>query len=162
VTDAVVVELEPHEVYAAIVAGAGRRFRGIALKRSSTLDPPSRTWGADVQAVGAEVALAKHLDRFWIDSPLPDPAGDVGSASPRVHVLHTELETGRLILRAGDDDDGVFVLVVGKLPSFRLAGWITAREGKTDAFRVDDVGNGRPGCWMVPQSALRPVGELRR
>lgn len=163
------VELERHEIAAAIRGGTGRHLRSSELGRNRQqhgLVADSgfnwKRWYADVLAFAAEIAAAKAFDRYWHDSPELDYDGDIGSLAPKIHVRHTCHEAGRLILRPVDSEDSAFVLVVGTVPVFRVVGWISSDEGMTDEFWVLDLGNDRPPCWMVPQAALRPIEELRR
>lgn len=157
----VVVTLALHEIAAAISAGTGRHLRAIQNRRVPVAGFGNRgrfdwkVWYADVEAVAAEIAVARSLDRYWIDSPLLDRDGDVGP----LQVRHTTREDGQLIIRPGDDNDASFILCVGRLPSFRVVGWAVARECKHDAHWYDD--NGRPGCWMLPQAELHDLEELR-
>jgi hypothetical protein len=157
VSEGVVVTLTESEALLAAYSGTHRRLRAIFRGRQHRHGRGERDeWQYDVQACAAELAVAKALDRFWSDSPAPDYGGDVGT----LHVRHTLREGGRLILRPNDPDDAVFVLVTGSIPSFRVVGWVTGWEGK--AGTPDDLGNGRPPCWLVPQPALHPIEVLRR
>lgn len=156
----VVVTLTRQEAVQASYGGVHRRLRAIFRGRQARYGRgDGDEWESDVQACAAELAVAKALDRYWADSAELDPDGDVGSLPPHVHVRHTPLAAGRLILRPTDPDDGVFVLVTGELPTFEVVGWLGGREGKVG--EPVDVGNGRPPCWMVPRAALRPIEELR-
>lgn len=140
--------------------GSHRRLRAVFRGRQHRHGrADGDEWEPDVQAAAAEMAAAKALDRFWSDGPDPDPEGDVGSNAPKIHVRHTALDDGRLILRPDDPDEGPFVLVTGSVPAFRVVGWITGGEGRAAGTTFD--GNGRPPCVMVPQSSLRPIEELR-
>jgi hypothetical protein len=157
VSEGVLVTLSRSEALQAAYAGVHRMLRAIFRGRQPRHGRGSGDeWHDDVQACAAEMAVAKALDRFWSDSPAPDYGGDVGE----LHVRHTTREDGRLILRPSDPDEGTFVLVTGSIPAFRVVGWITGRDGK--AGEPHDIPNGRPPCWMVPQSELRPIEELQR
>jgi hypothetical protein len=160
VTEGVTVTLTPSEALQAAYGGVHRRLRAIFRGRQHRYGRgEGDEWESDVQACAAELAAARVLDRFWADSAALDPEGDVGSLPPQIHVRHTPLEHGRLILRP-NDPDGVFVLVVGALPTFRVVGWLTSAEGKVG--EPADLGNGRPPCWAIAQSSLRSVAELQR
>jgi hypothetical protein len=155
VSGGVVVTLSRSEALQASYAGVHRRLRTIFRGRQHRHGRGnSDEWQDDVQACAAELAVAKALDRFWSDSPEPDYS-DVGE----LHVRHTLREDGHLILRPGDPDDGIFVFVTGAIPAFVVHGWTTGRDGM--AGEPDDLRNNRPPCWMVAQTALRPIAELQ-
>ena len=118
----------------------------------SGMDP----WGTVIESRAAEYAVAKTAGTFWIVQALADPRGarDVTGW----HVRSTALPHGSLILHEDDPDDARFVLVVGQIPSLRIAGWIIARDGKTDAYWRGDPGV-RRAAWFVPQPALIPWTE---
>lgn len=122
-------------------------------------DPdPAKIRHADCVAAVAEALVAKTLGRPWLSAGLvpDDPrAGDVAGG---VHVRHTELERGSLILHESDVDELVGVLVVGVDPrALRVAGWITNADGKDARFWRDDV---RHPAYFVPQRELAPIDEL--
>lgn len=156
-----IVELTSSEALIAAYVGSHRRLRAVYRgHRARHGRGDGDEWTADVEAAAAEVAAAKALDRFWTDLAGLDEDGDVGSHAPKIHVRHTTLEYGRLILRPNDPGEGIFVLVIGTVPTFTVVGWITAAEGRAIGERFE--GNGRPPCVMVPQSALHPLEELQR
>lgn len=93
-------------------------------------DDEPETLPMTIDHIGAEQATAKAIGTKWVDSPLPDKQGDIG---PGLQVRHTYRETdGRLILHLPEYDAGdhVFFLVTGRMPTFRVHGWITAQEGR--------------------------------
>lgn len=106
------------------------------------------------------MALAKHLGMYWSDVPRLDYAGDVGG----YQVRWTEHPTGHLLLYDRDADHKVYVLVTGGPLSFRIPGWIVARDGKREEFRDIGVRLGlRDGAYAVPQTLpLHPMEELPR
>jgi hypothetical protein len=104
-----------------------------------------------------EYAVARALNLFW-SGVRSDPfvlRGDVGS----LQVRGTNHRYGHLLLHERDDDDALFVLVIGDSSTiYRLVGWTTGREAKDLKWWSDPTG-GRP-CFMVPQLALRDPEEL--
>ena len=102
----------------------------------------------------AEAAVAQRLgipydgsvNRFH-DRP------DVGAFEVRA----TDRRHGCLILRDNDHPDRPYVLAVGDgvRPVIELRGWLWGWEGRRSEW-LRDPHNRRP-CWMVPQSALRPI-----
>lgn len=106
---------------------------------------------AHIQGAAAEAAVAKWRNVWWAGALNNLRAADVG----RLQVRSTEHPNGCLLLHRTDPDDDVFILAIGKAPTFRLFGWIRAADGKQEKFWRDPKG-GRP-AFFVPQSALRPI-----
>lgn len=155
-----IVELTPQEIRVAVIVGANRNVRAYERGRRHRYGADeARGWSMHTQGAAAEIAVAKAFNRYWTDTPDPDYTGDVGP----YHVRSTKHEEGGLLLHPDDPDDGVFVLVVGEIPVFRLAGWILGREGKRERFWLagGPGGSGRP-CFKVPQRELFPIEELER
>ena len=147
------VTLTPTEVAEAAHEGALRRIRAIFRGRQfpgGWDDKRVRDkWGSDVESAAAEKAFAKGLGLYWAGSPDPDYQGDVCGW----HVRSTDREAGCLIVYLQDPDDARFALVVGEIPSFRIAGWCYGREAKLAEFESGSRLR-RPG-FMVPQGRLR-------
>lgn len=112
--------------------------------------------GRETLGAAAEMVVAKSLDTFYSsgvgtyhDTP------DVGEWEVRA----THMEDGCLILRDNDPDDRKYVLVVGKSPNTRIAGWCTGAEGK-QVWNIRDP-HGERQAWFVKQRDLHEwrVGE---
>ena len=112
-------------------------------------------WGSHIEGAAGELAVAKATNTYWSGALGDYDADDVGKLQIRT-THHTE---GCLILHPDDADDRPFILVIGSLPSFRLAGWIMGRDGKAAKWWRDGIA--RP-AYFVPQADLRPMGELRQ
>jgi hypothetical protein len=105
------------------------------------------------QGAAAEAAVAKYLGRWWSGAINDLKAADVGN----LQVRSTPYQEGSLILhKVKDADDDCFILAVGTAPTFRLAGWIRGRDGKSERFWTEKKNNGRP-AYFVPQEALKPM-----
>jgi hypothetical protein len=78
-------------------------------------------------------------------------------------VRATTRRDGRLIIRDNDHPDRPYVLAVGDPyavePVIELRGWLWGWEARRREWLRDP--HGRRPCWMVPQSALRPVPSVR-
>ena len=149
------VRLSWAEAQIAAFVGCQRRLRGMARQLGEPSGRPSGDlWGLDVEAAGAELAVAKLLDTYWFDSGGPD-RGDVDS----YEVRYSRRFDGDLIIRPGDDDERVFVLVVGAIPVYQVVGYKHARDGKQEAYRWQGDPS-RPPCFKVPRGELNPVGDL--
>lgn len=149
---AVTVELTPLEMELAATAGIMRRIEGRKRGRPEPWGEPPDGWGADIEGAGAEMALAKVLGRYWAGAVVEDPRELDGDVGQRVQVRHTPRRNGCLLLHPTDPDDHAFVLVVGAMPTYRIIGWLYARQGKRESYWRTDTG--RP-AFFVPQGALR-------
>lgn len=109
-----------------------------------------------MQGAAAECALAKYLGIFWSGALGELRAKDVGL----YQVRSTQLLDGRLIMHPTDCDDDVFVLAIGKAPTFRLRGWIRARQGKRQHYWSDPSRKGR-WAFFVPQDVLQEMPPRR-
>ncbi len=69
------------------------------------------------------------------------------------HVRSTPWPNGKLIVRPGDPEDNVYVLVVGSGKEWRVIGTAVGHEAIRPEFWYDE--NRRPGCYMLPQDRLR-------
>lgn len=148
------VELSAEEMRVAASTGVERRLRAIARNRQHRYAwSGDGVWAIDIQAAGAELAVAKVLGRYWADTAAPDTDGDVGTG---VQVRWTRLANGSLLLHPSDPDDHAYVLVTGEMPSFEIPGWCWGRDGKDERFWREHTG--RP-AFFVPQDALRPLPD---
>jgi hypothetical protein len=110
---------------------------------------------SEIQAAGAEMAVAKFLTEPWTASLNPqEPA-----ISPNIHVRTTKCPNGRLKIEKTAADDHIFVLVRGSIPEYFIIGWILGKEGKRPEWldNPDDHG----AAYWIPESALNSVQELK-
>jgi hypothetical protein len=115
--------------------------------------PKTSQWEWDIGGALGEYAVAKALGLPWDERiGLPGP-GDVG----HLEVRTTRWRNGRLILHPEDQDKALFLLVVGEPPTFRLVGWIWARDGKRDDY-WEEGKSGQADAFFVPQQEGRRIG----
>lgn len=144
------------EVIASAVLGALTRIESLVHSRQNSHDYNDEdSWTVDIEGAGAEMAVAKYRNVFWM--------GSIGKFKKEadvsgMEVRSTTLEHGSLIIREGDNDDARFVLVVGKLPYKKIVGWIYGREAKQSKWLR--APNSREPAYFVPQNALRDVDTL--
>lgn len=140
-----------------IVRGRENRARGI--------EKDGNQWTRDVEGALAEIAAAKVLDAFWLGAassagwrePKPD-GGDVARVQVRCRIADPDDLEKRLIVQRRDRDDEAFLLVVGRAPAYRVAGWLPGADAKQPEWLADPGGYGP--AWFVPQHALRPIATL--
>ena len=150
------VHLSWPELRRAAHVGIDRYVRALAQRRTLQHGESPDDWQNHVVGAWGECVIAKTTGHYWpVDNDRPDRgAADVGP----LHVRTAQIATGRLILHDEDDGDAPFILVVlVRLPRFRIVGWCYGRDGKVPGYW--ETFTGRP-AYFVPQSALRPIGEL--
>ena len=74
-------------------------------------------------------------------------------------VRGTKYPTGRLILHPKDNNNHIFILVTGKIPTFELVGWIKGIDGKKNEFWTDPSNTNRY-AYFIPQNKLNSINEL--
>ncbi len=104
----------------------------------------------DIQAAGAEIAVAKALNQYWCGGVNAFRQPDVGL---NIEVRRTKYPKGKLAVRPRDHDDRPFVLVRGAIPEFEVVGWIYGFEAKQDRWKEDPHGEGE--VYMVPDEVLK-------
>lgn len=138
-----------HEVLQAVVVGGQRQIEAKRRGISDAHGYAGDGWGIDIEGAAAEMAYAKGCDRYWL-SVVDDPhllPGDVG----RVQIRSTPRANGCLLLHPDDPDSAMFVLAIGRTPTFEFIGWGNAGDLKRPEYWREDTG--RP-AFFVPQSAL--------
>lgn len=150
-----IVTLTWPEAQVGAFIGCQRQLRALARGRNHRHGyNGADSWTINIEGVAAEFAVAKTLDAFWSDSSDPDYTGDID----HYHVRQTAWQNGGLLLHPDDPDDATFILAVGALPTYRLAGYLLAAEGKRPEFWTEPQ-SGRP-CFKVPQDRLHPFSDL--
>lgn len=160
-----VVTLEWWELELAAAVGVRRQAAALRSHLTNQRHVPEGTglrvpvddlWLNIVGACG-ELAAAKACGVYWDGSV--DTFRRGGDLGPGWQVRTSLRPPGRLLIRPQDRDDDVFILVVGLCPwQLRVAGWITANEGrrvgKTEGY------NGLPPACFVCPGALHPIVDL--
>jgi hypothetical protein len=132
--------------------GAARCAEAQQANRLGRAGCPPNNLEQDIDGAAAEIAFARAI-RVSL------PAMNGPSTGPDVahfHVRSTTRANGQLIVRPGDADENVYVLVIGKGKAWRIIGTATGKEANRREYWFDR--NGRQGCYMVPQSKLRRLG----
>jgi hypothetical protein len=139
------VTLSPREIILAAMIGGIMHAR--ALARGWKDRVYESDWNVHVEAIAAEIAVAKALGIRYRPKLNGFKAPDV----EHLHVRQTAHRDGSLIIRPGDPD-GIYVLVTGRCPTFTVVGWIHSSDAKQPHYwRAPDGG---PGAWFVPQRKL--------
>jgi hypothetical protein len=152
-----IVRLSPWELEIAAAAGVRRRVGALSrglTDRYGAVDGDS--WGQDIEGAAAEMAVAKLLGRYYVPAlhVQTDGEGDVA----QYQVRSTSHENGCLLVKTGDADEDVFILVTGRAPTLNVRGWMKAGDGKRAEWWREVRGR---TAFFVPQSALRPLAKKR-
>lgn len=113
------------------------------------------TFGVENHFLGClgEIAVAKHLGKYWAPNIGVLGAPDVGD----LYVRTCSKVSHCLILHWPDPDDKVFINALVEresLPIVRLRGWLYANDGKQ--WQYWQAGLPRP-AFFVPAGDLRPM-----
>ena len=151
------VRLDNREFFLAAQTGVMRRIQAKQRGEVHVAGADDRDgWRNDIEGACGEMAVCKHLGVYWQGGVgLQRHSGDCHRYEVRTTALR---RTGHLLLRPGDHDDAIFILVVGTAPQFALVGWLYGHEGKQAEYA--QAPNNRTSCYMVPQSALHALAML--
>src|SRR5262245_24470858 len=94
----------------------------------------AKGWQIHLEGACGELAVAKYRGVYW--------DGSVNTFKHGADVMNLHVRTRRehdfaLLIRDDDPDDGVFVLVTGRCPHYRVHGWIRARHAKRAEYLKD-------------------------
>lgn len=146
------ITLQLEDALRAATVGAERRLRSRYAIRRQWVGWEETTFDQDIEGAGAELALARALELHWTGDVAPHQhAPDVGP----FHVRQTAHRNGHLPIHEDDPATAPFVLVVGRMPWYRIVGWILADDGRAIAGERKCLHpKGRP-AWWVPADRLR-------
>jgi hypothetical protein len=139
------------EILQAAFVGAMRQVENIrdAPERGHG-DDGMNDWQKNIEGALGEMAVASYLNLYWRgkgDKKSPDVGGKCDVRTTTSHNFH-------LRLHPTDIDDRPYWLVTGKNGSYRIHGWLLAKDGKKPEYWSELPGHpGRP-AFFVPQSAL--------
>lgn len=156
----IIVTLTWSEVLFAAQAAAMRRVQGMKHSLAQCHGGGPRAdalWQIDAISCLGEMALAKHLDRFWSATIGDVTSADVGTF---YQVRATEWANGRLILHPEDKDDQPYVLARVRENIVTLVGWVYARDGKRQDYWSAPPTNPDRLAFFVPNGALHDMTEI--
>lgn len=148
------VTLEWFEVSRAALVGVSRNVEAMRKGCVNRLQI-SDEWSAHILGALGEAAFAKATNRYWSGSVNTFKAADVGE---NIQIRTRSKHSYDLIVRDGDRDDDVYVLVTGGPTEFTLHGWMRCGDAKQKKFKANYGNYGE--AYFVPKSALRPIDPL--
>ena len=141
------VELSPAEVAIAKFIGQQRNRLSSATKINTRCDPTQADDEMNIEAVGAELAVAKYLNLYPDLSPtagtLPDY--DLLWKDRRIDVKRNHKADGDLLVRKLNSEV-LYVLACGALPSYSIIGWLRGYEIPLKGNWIDLIYG---ACWRV-------------
>jgi hypothetical protein len=107
------------------------------------------------ESITAELIVARY---FGLDYDARQNNGkhhaDVGQG---LEIKWTKYESGHLIIYPNDRDNDVAIMVVGKSPTYRIAGWIPVQFAKRAKYK-----HRSQDSWWIEQHNLFPIEDLVR
>jgi hypothetical protein len=152
-SEIIVVTLDNGAIAAAYAIGTLRHVVSVALKQPDKhgLKPQAAPTKHIIGAAG-EIAVAKHLDKYWPASVCTYKGPDLGE---KIQVRTRSAHWAELTIRKDDDPQHAFVLVTcEELPEMHIRGFLWGHEVQEEWFRSP---NDRPPAYFVPQEAIRPM-----
>ena len=143
------------ELTHAAYVGVARRVVSLRQKNNQNKHALRSDWATDIDGAAAECAFSKWSGMYWEPSVNTFKAPDVG----HIQVRSTNHDAGHLIVRDNDSANEMFVLMVGKYASWRLAGWMFGMDAKVGRYWRKGE-NGEASAFWVPQPDLNPMSDL--
>jgi hypothetical protein len=107
------------------------------------------------ESFAAEWAVADYLGLPY--EPKQSIAKESADVGHNIEIKWTKYDEGQLIIYETDRNTDIAVLVTGRSPSFRIAGWIPVANAKKDRYRH----RSQP-TWWVTQGNLQPIENFNR
>jgi len=148
------VTLSWNEVHMAATVGILRNIQALKQDRPQCHGAKDEEmWRYHIEGASGEMAFAKAMNIHWEAHSNVFKVPDIGTSIQ----IRTRSNRGwDLIVRDGDKDDEVFVLVVGEIPNYTIVGWITGADAKQKKWYKDMGGRSKP-AYFVPQSELKDI-----
>lgn len=150
------VNLEWFEVSRAALVGVSRNVEALRKGLQNARPTNESEWSIHILGALGECAFAKAMGRYWSGSVNTFKAGgDVGLIQVRTRSKHHY----DLIVRDGDCDDDLFVLVTGGPHEFEIHGCMRGKDAKRPEFKQNYGNYG--DAYFVPKNRLQDVRRLR-
>lgn len=148
------ITLSLEEIAMASAVAVHRGIDAIKHNRRNQHGFTGNGWTENIEGYGAELAVAKALNTYY--SAGAGKGFKDADVSEKIQVRWASQENYRLIVRAPDKTDHVYVLVTGEAPTYDIKGFMPGNIVKQDKY-YSNPGNGRPDAWWVPQSDLKSI-----
>ena len=143
------VTLTVAELRMACTIGCERQLEALRKSLPDRYGYEGDGWGIHIEGAAGELAVAKALLTHWQGScGTFRQGGDVGHLQVRTR----SRDDHDLIIRERDDDNALYVLVVGRSPHYRVVGYLRGRDAKQTCWLQGH--GGRQPAYFVPQREL--------
>jgi len=149
------IALEWYEVSRAALVGVTRNVEALRRGYQHTRVIHDE-WNIHILGALGECAFAKATGRYWSGSVNTFKSG--GDVGENIQIRTRSKHTYDLIVRDGDKDGDIFVLVTGGPTEFQVQGWIGAADAKKEKFKQNYGGYGN--AFFVPARELKSVTDL--
>ena len=147
-----IIKLNENELMMAANVGVRRQVEALSKGLKNQHGAlASKVWQNHIEGACGELAFAKAMNWYWNGSVNTFKLPDVGNAQVRTRSSHSF----ELIIRK--NDTGIFVLVTGMAPQYKVHGWFDSKDVKS--IWLQDYG-GREKAYFVPQAELHPLESL--
>lgn len=153
-----IIVLDWRVAYRAAMVGVCRNLASLqkGLNDNERCDK-NTNWQNDIESAGAECAAAQALNRYWPGGVNTFEAPDI---PPDIQVRSSIEEGYSLLVRKKDKDEERFVLVIGKMPTFDIVGWLYGHEAKMERWLRNPDNKGP--AYFVPQGYLNPMENFEQ
>ena len=152
------ITLTDSEVRLAIQVGGLRRWTAIQEGLADKAGRPN-DWTADIEGAAGEIAYCKFAGLYW-------PAGNKTFSEPDAGTGQREVEVKtawneELPIYPSIPDSRKVILVTGRIPAFKVIGWILAGDGKK-LVRPSNKGKGYQDAHFVQGWQLHTYDPVTR
>jgi hypothetical protein len=148
------VNLEWYEVSRAALVGVSRNVEALRRGLQNRMQINDE-WSIHILGALGECAFCKATNRYWSAGVNTFKGGDVGDS---IQVRTRSRHDYDLIVRDGDKDADVFVLVTGGPTEFAVHGWMLGRDAKQPKYLANYGKHG--DAFFVPKRDLNDAAAL--
>ena len=156
------------EMLVAAHIGCMRNIQSLRLGRSRTDILPTHqdggmdcAWSSNIEGAAGEMAVAKHLGRFWSGA-----VGDIGADDVSGYQVktNTSRKWDDLILRKRNRPDRIYISVLSFIApnpgaaKLIISGWINGVDAMQEKYYRDGI-PGMP-AYFFPRDMLHPIDTL--
>lgn len=119
---------------------------------------PGLGWDEDINGAGGELMVAKYFGVYWPGFDNDGKGCDIG----RMQIKTTTIWNGRLVVRNTEDENDACILVIGKMPTYSICGWLLAKDARQDKYLYNPSNNTNTNkpAYFVPQVDLHHIDDL--
>lgn len=143
------------EVLAAATVGLMRQIAALKANCQDKHGFAGLGWSEHIEGACGECAAAKALGVYW--QPTINTFSR-GSDVAGYQVRTRSRSDYDLLIRDNDDPAKIFILVLGRCPTYEVVGWLRALDARRQEWR-QDYGE-RGAAWFVPRSHLLALADL--